>query len=120
MWSYRVSFIKIITLLFFISSFSCLASSQDEINHLLGFVASTNCIYERNGNRHSGSEAVEHIKKKYAYFEDDIKTAEDFVKYSATKSKMSGKYYKIHCGTNPPIKSREWLLAELNAYRLAG
>jgi len=94
-----------------------MASSQDEIAHLLTFVASTECIYERNGTMHSGSEAVEHIKKKYAYFEDDIKTAEDFIKHSATKSKMSGKYYKIHCGDNAPVKSRDWLMAELNAYR---
>jgi len=94
-----------------------LASTQDEINHLLTFVASTDCKYERNGTMHIGTEAVEHINKKYAYYSDDIESTEDFVKYSATKSKMSGKYYKIHCSNKASIKSKDWLLTELTVYR---
>ncbi|ABV36380.1 conserved hypothetical protein [Shewanella sediminis HAW-EB3] len=66
---------------------------------------------------YNGAEAVEHINKKYEYFSDDIKSTEDFIKYSATKSKMSGKFYKIHCGNKSPVKSRDWLLTELEAYR---
>ena len=93
------------------------ASSKTEIGHLLEFVATTDCQYERNGSFHSGMEAVEHIKKKYDYYVDDIKTAEDFIKYSATKSVMSGKYYLAHCANNAPIKSRDWLLNELKEYR---
>lgn len=95
------------------------ASTQDEINHLLKFVASTDCQYERNGKMHNGIEAAKHINKKYAYFSDDINTTEDFIKYSATKSKMSGKYYKIHCNAQKAINSQEWLLMELNAYRIS-
>lgn len=100
-------------------SFNAIASTQDEINHLLNFVASTECKYERNGTLHNGAEAVEHINKKYEYFSDEIKSAEDFIKYSATKSKMSGKYYKVHCGSKAPIKSQDWLLEELDVYRAA-
>jgi len=98
-------------------SLNAIASSQDEISHLLTFVASTDCMYERNGTMHDGKEAAEHINKKYAYYADDIESAEDFIKYSATKSKMSGKYYKIHCSRNAPIKSKDWLLSELKAFR---
>lgn len=94
-----------------------LASPADEIGHLLAFVESTGCTYERNGEMHSGTEAAKHINKKFKYFSGDIETAEDFIKYSATKSKISGKYYKVHCGDQPPLKSRDWLLAELNHYR---
>ena len=93
------------------------ASTQDEINHLLEFVASTSCSYERNGTMHNGQEAVKHIQKKYDYFSDDIQSTEDFIKYSATKSKMSGKFYKIHCADSKSIKSQDWLLSELKAYR---
>jgi hypothetical protein len=94
-----------------------MASNQDEISHLLNFVASTDCKYERNGTLHNGAEAVKHITKKYNYFKDDIETTEDFILYSATKSKMSGKYYKIHCANQAAIKSRDWLLSELMAFR---
>lgn len=105
----------------FLSIFStnALASTQEEINHLLNFIATTDCTYERNGSMHNAAEAVKHINKKYEHFSDDIQTTEDFIKYSATKSKMSGKYYKIHCSNNIPVKSQEWLLAELVVYRQA-
>tara|TARA_R110000868_G_scaffold364037_5_gene626813 strand:- start:100218 stop:100541 length:324 start_codon:yes stop_codon:yes gene_type:complete len=100
-------------------SIHVIASTQDEINHLLRFVASTDCKYERNGTIHNGKEAAEHIRKKYEYFSDDIESAEDFIKYSATKSKMSGKYYKIHCRSEATMKSQDWLLSELQVYRQA-
>jgi hypothetical protein len=98
---------------------SALANDQNEINHLLDYVKNTTCQYERNGKMHSGKEALKHINKKYEYFADDIKTTEDFIKYSATKSKMSGKYYKIHCPEQAAVKSQTWLLAELKRYRTA-
>jgi hypothetical protein len=100
-------------------SLNVFASTEDEINHLLSFVASTDCKYERNGTMHNGKEAFEHINKKYAYYSDDIESTEDFIKYSATKSKMSGKYYKIHCNNKSSIKSQDWLLTELMVYRKA-
>jgi hypothetical protein len=90
---------------------------EDEINHLLRFIASTDCQYERNGTLHNGKEAVEHIKKKYQYYSDDIESSEDFNKNSATKSKISGKYYKIHCTDKAVVKSKNWLLTELTVYR---
>ncbi len=98
-------------------SFNAFASSQDEIAHLLKFVELTECKYERNGTRHKGAEAVKHINKKYQYYLDDIKSTEDFIKYSATKSTMSGKHYIIHCPDNTVMKSRDWLLIELKKYR---
>ncbi len=91
---------------------------QDEINHLLSYVANTQCQYDRNGTLHSGAEAVEHINKKYDYFKDDIQTTEDFIKYSATKSKMSGNFYYIRCHEKAALKSKDWLLNELKRYRL--
>lgn len=109
--------LKIFVILCSSLSFNVLASAQDEITHLLNFVASTHCEYERNGSIHTGSEAVEHINKKYAYYSDDIETAEDFIKYSATKSLISGRYYQVHCNDEDPIKSKDWLLNELTLYR---
>jgi len=96
---------------------SAYGNTQAEIQHLLNYVASTQCMYERNGDMHTGEKAVEHIKKKYDYYEDDIENAEDFIKHAATKSKMSGKHYLIHCPSKPTIKSQTWLHAELVKYR---
>ena len=108
---------KVLLILLSTFSLNVFATTQDEINHLLVFLESTDCRYERNGTLHNGAEAVEHIKKKYSYFSDDIKSTEDFIKYSATKSKISGEYYKVHCINKLPINSHDWLLRELKAYR---
>jgi hypothetical protein len=106
-------------LLWFFSTFASSTSTQEEINHLLNYVAITQCKYERNGTIHNGEKAVNHIKTKYDYFEEDIKTTEDFIKYSATKSTFSGDFYHIICGNQSPVKSKDWLLAELKKYRLS-
>ena len=108
---------KVLLILLSIFSLNAVATTQDEINHLLSYIASTDCKYERNGTMHNGTEAVKHIKKKYNYFYDDITSTEDFIKYSATKSKMSGEFYKIHCLDKDPVKSKDWLLTELKKYR---
>jgi hypothetical protein len=110
--AFRLLFISLSILSFYAS-----ASTEDEINHLLHFVENTDCRYERNGTFYKGSAAVKHINKKYNYFVDDISSAEDFIKLSATKSTLSGRYYKIHCGDNTPIKSQHWLLLELGRFR---
>ncbi|TBR41621.1 hypothetical protein CBF23_009700 [Marinomonas agarivorans] len=93
------------------------STPQAEIDHLLSFVATTECQYERNGTLHDATAAVNHIKKKYDYFIDDIATAEDFIEYAATKSSFSGKFYKIHCHGVPAVKSNAWLTDELKRFR---
>lgn len=96
------------------------ATMQQEIDHLLKFVEQTDCQYERNGKRHTGKEAVEHIKRKYNYFKNDIDSAEKFIELSATKSTMSGKDYLVHCPDRSTLRSEEWLLQELRNYRNGG
>jgi len=92
-------------------------SMQNEIDHLLVFVKSTDCQYERNGDMHSGADAAEHIQEKYDYFKDDIDSTEQFIELSASKSSMSGNYYRIHCSNKVTIRSQDWLLQELQRYR---
>jgi hypothetical protein len=112
---------KIITLLtaaflFALTSPTTHAKSK-EIDHLFSFIESTKCMYERNGKTYNGKEALKHIKKKYGYFREHITSTEDFIAYSASKSKMSGKSYKVNCPDHPKITSAEWLHAELQLFR---
>jgi len=93
------------------------ANTQSEIDHLLTYVKTTQCKYIRNGSEHSGVDAAAHIKKKYDYFKDDIKSAEDFIRLSATKSTMTGSKYYIQCPNSPKVESGKWLLAELKRFR---
>lgn len=42
---------------------------------------------------------------------------EDFIRYAATRSVMSGKKYRIHCPGDESEYAANWLLSELNKYR---
>jgi hypothetical protein len=99
-------------------SFADVSESQKpEVVHLLLFVETTECAFERNGKKYNGERASKHIKRKYNYFRDQITTTQEFIEYSGTKSTMSGKFYLVYCGDNDPIKSQDWLLEELNKFR---
>lgn len=93
------------------------ASQQAEVEHLLSFVKNSGCTLDRNGTTHQGAEAVNHIQIKYDYFRDDIKTTEDFIELSATKSTMSGRYYQVDCPGQDKVRTKDWLLGELKAFR---
>lgn len=107
----------IFSILLLFSTTFVFADTRQEIKHLLDFVGNTECSYQRNGSDHSGEEAKAHIQKKYDYYYDDIKTAEDFIAYSATKSTMSGKKYTINCTGKKVQFSGDWLNAELKRFR---
>lgn len=93
-------------------------SQIKEVNHLLAFIKNSSCIINRNGTDYLAEKGVVHIENKYDYFRDDIKSTEDFIEYSATKSTMSGDNYMVMCPGKKTIKSQDWLLNELKKYRL--
>ncbi len=111
---------KIYTLLFpILITFTLSAESSDsvEIDHLLAYVKNTQCKYIRNGDVYNGTKAVQHIQRKYDYFKDDIRSAEDFIRLSATKSIILGSKYHIKCPGQKKVESASWLLDELHRYR---
>jgi hypothetical protein len=92
-------------------------NQRKEVRHLLEFVKTSACFVSRNGSKHNGKSAAKHMGKKYKHFRDDIKTTEDFIRLSATKSTMSGKLYKVTCPGQTTINTHDWLLSELKAFR---
>lgn len=92
--------------------------SLAEIQYLLAFVEGSSCDFMRNARWHSAVDAAAHIGKKYQYVarKGRIHSAEDFIKYAATQSSMSGKAYKVRCQGDEQA-SAQWLLAALEAYR---
>ncbi len=69
----------------------------------MAFIKDSDCLLERNGKKYAAKEALSHIKRKY--------------EYSATKSEMSGKYYRAYCNGEAEMKLADWLLRELKDYR---
>jgi hypothetical protein len=91
-------------------------SVSQEIVQLLQYIESSDCIFIRNGEEHSAAEARVHIQKKYDYFKDRVRTTEDFIKYSAAKSSMSGVPYMVRCN-GQEIRNADWLNTELQKLR---
>ena len=91
-------------------------SVSAEIDHLLHYIESSGCIFIRNGTEGTAAEARAHIQKKYNYSKGRVKTAEDFITYSATKSSVSGKPYRVRCNGRE-IRTADWLYAELQRLR---
>ncbi|MEJ2202190.1 MAG: DUF5329 family protein [Desulfuromonadaceae bacterium] len=92
-----------------------------EIAHLLTFIKSSNCDFSRNGTWYSAPDAADHINKKYQYVlkKGLVGSSEDFIKYAATKSSMSGKKYTVQCEEYGLIETADWLSRELLRYRSA-
>ncbi len=109
--------IRSITFSMLLISACVFAGTQEEIDYLLDFVSNTDCQYNRNGTDYDGKAARDHIAMKYEYYLDDIKTTEDFIRYSATSSKISGKKYRIKCIGSEAVNANDWLLHELQNYR---
>ena len=89
----------------------------ETINYLLSFVENSGCIFIRNDKEHTAEDAVVHIHKKYEHFKNKIKTPEDFIRLTATKSLLTDKPYSVKLKDGRTIKSEVWLLEALEAYR---
>ena len=89
---------------------------QEEVAHLLDYIAESNCSFIRNDKVYDADQARDHINKKYEYVKNRISSAEQFIAYAATKSSMTGKKYQVTCG-GTTILSNEWLEEELRNYR---
>jgi hypothetical protein len=92
------------------------ADMETEILHLLNYIQQSACIFIRNDKEYDGQAACDHIDKKYSYAKRHIKTTDDFIRYAASQSSISGKPYRVRCeGREMP--TAEWLRAELERFR---
>ena len=89
---------------------------ENEIQHLLTFISESGCTFIRNNDEYPSIKAKSHIERKYNYVKSRVSSTEDFIKYAATKSSMSGNHYMVSCNGEKTASS-QWLLDELTAYR---
>ena len=92
------------------------AKATREIDHLLAFVAASDCRFVRSGSEYDGKAARDHLARKLDVARPMLSTADQFVDHVATGSSMTGEAYKVRCGTRE-ITSQAWLRGELDAYR---
>ena len=94
-------------------------AAAQEIAYLLDFVRTSGCSFDRNGTLYEAAKAADHLATKYRYFDERrvIETAEDFIARAATASSMTGRAYRVTCGTSASIEAHDWLTAALRQHR---
>jgi hypothetical protein len=92
-------------------------SLEQTIDYLLDYVAKSNAAFIRNGETHTPAEAVAHIKAKYEHFKSEIKTPEDFIRLSASKSLLTGKPYLVRTADGKEMHLDAWLTEALKHHR---
>jgi Family of unknown function (DUF5329) len=92
-------------------------SLEQTINYLFDYVAKSDAVFIRNGQTHTPQEAVDHIRAKYEHFKSEIKTPEDFIRLSASKSLLTGQPYLVRTTDGKEMELRRWLTEALEKHR---
>jgi hypothetical protein len=115
--------LRLLTLLFAaitLGSGTALADEFDmdrEIDFLLESVASSDCVFIRNGDEHDPVAARDHLAMKRKRGKRYYDTTEEFIERIASRSSWSGKDYYIRCGAGEPQTASDWFTARLLEYR---
>src|SRR6266403_4708592 len=96
---------------------SATESLDQTIGYLIDYVTRSNASFIRNGTPHTPAEAGAHIKAKYEHFRPQIKTPEDFITLSASKSLLTGKPYLVRTTDGRVMRLDKWLTEALQAHR---
>lgn len=99
-------------------SLSLFADAQNpEIDYLLSTLGSSECVFVRNGKRHSAEKAEEHLRMKYKRGRRYATSTEAFIERLASKSSMTRKLYMIECPGVEPEPTGAWLTQRLEDLR---
>jgi uncharacterized protein DUF5329 len=95
------------------------ATTRTEISHLLQYLESSGCQFQRNGSWYPSARAAGHLNQKYEYLlkRGLVTNTESFIELGASASSASGKPYSVKCGTAAAIPSAVWLRDELQRFR---
>jgi len=95
------------------------AVTRAEVAHLLGYLESSGCQFQRNGSWYPPARAASHLKQKYEYLlkKGLVTNTESFIAGAASESSVSGKPYSVKCGEASPVPSATWLREELQRFR---
>lgn len=88
-----------------------------KIDYLIASIESLeNAEFIRNGKAYNAKDAADHLRLKRKKAKSRVKTAEDFIKYCASASSMSGKPYQIRFADGSFVSTGEYLLRKLSEF----
>lgn len=94
-------------------------ATQQEIAHLMSYLGSSGCQFNRNGTWYDAARAANHLNRKYEYLRKRnlVPDTETFIQHAASASSSSGKPYLVRCGNKPEVKSGDWFREALARFR---
>jgi low affinity Fe/Cu permease len=90
---------------------------DEVITYLTERVAAADVTFIRNSKEHTPEEAARHMLRKYKYFKKEIKTPEDFIRLTATRSTTTDEPYLGKTKDGRMLLSSNWLHRILWEYR---
>lgn len=93
--------------------------TDTEIDYILNAVATSDCVFIRNGKEHGPADARDHLNLKRKRGKRYFSTAEEFIENLASSSSWTGKLYYIRCPGEQQQPAGDWLTRVLLAYRAA-
>ena len=105
--------LPLVALLLALAEAAAAQSFDPAVSALLQSVETSGCEMERNGERHDGKAAAEHLRTKLQRSGRPGMNADLFIDRVASGSTLSGKPYYVLCPGRPPVESRTWLRARL-------
>ena len=90
---------------------------NQEIDHLLDAVVSSDCVFIRNGKEHGPEAAKQHLSLKRRRGKRYFSNADEFISNLASSSSWSGKAYYIRCGDQEEQAASTWFTEVLANYR---
>lgn len=107
----------LILLLALLLPFAASAHAPTEAKKIEALIVSVErlpgAVFIRNGSEYDGKKAAEHLRMKWKYAGRRIKTAEDFIRYCATASSMTGKKYRIRFADGRSVDSEQYFHTQL-------
>ena len=92
-------------------------SLEQTIAFLLHRIETADATFIRNGQAHTAQEAVAHVRAKHEHFKAQMKTPEDFIRLTATKSLLTGQPYLVRTSDGKEMPLNTWLSNALREHR---
>jgi hypothetical protein len=95
------------------------AVTRAEVAHLLKYLETSGCQFQRNGSWYPPARAASHLNQKYEYMlkKGLVTNTESFIEGAASASSASGKPDSVQCGDSAAVPSATWLRGELQRFR---
>jgi hypothetical protein len=90
---------------------------NSEIDYILNAVATSDCVFIRNGKEHEPRAAKDHLNLKRRRGKRYFSSADEFIENLASSSSWSGKPYFIRCADEERQPASEWFTEVLAEYR---